>query len=194
MVGSTLRAEMTMQNPEEFKVYRHPEGEPEKPKRWYRLRKGIADLHRRAEICQKSNQRYLNALAAVDTDETLAELIDGIQKPICWQGKRSRALHPFGEPDVTLLEVISRGDFLLNGLRNRDLQKLLYADSPAGENRHRQRSAAVGRRLRLLRAHRLIRKVSTTHRYHVTELGRKILPAVLSARHVTLKSLNAKAA
>jgi hypothetical protein len=26
MVGSTLRAEMTMQNPEEFKVYRHPEG------------------------------------------------------------------------------------------------------------------------------------------------------------------------
>jgi len=194
MVGSTLRAEMTMQNPEEFKVYRHPEGEQEKPKRWYRLRKGVADLPRRAEICQRSNERYLNALASVDSSQTLAELIDEIQKPTCWQGKRNRPLHPFGEPDVSLLEAISRGDFLLNGLRNRDLQKLLYPNSAGGENQRHQRSAAAGRRLRLLRAHRLIRKVPNTHRYHVTDLGRRILPAVLSARHATLKSLNAKAA
>jgi hypothetical protein len=53
---------------------------------------------------------------------------------------------------------------------------------------------AVGRRLRLLRAHHLIRKVSNTHRYLVTEFGRHILPAVLSDRQVTLKTLNAKAA
>jgi hypothetical protein len=53
---------------------------------------------------------------------------------------------------------------------------------------------AVGRRFRLLPAHHLIRKVSNTHRYHVTEFGRHILPAVLSARQVTLKTLNAKAA
>jgi hypothetical protein len=130
----------------------------------------------------------------VDSSQTLAELLDEIQKPTCWPGKRNRPLHPFGEPDVTLLETISRGDFLLNGLRNRDLRTLLYADSPATEKQHRQRSAAIGRRLRLLRAHRLIRKVPKTHRYHVTELGRQILPAVLSARHVTLKSLNAKVA
>ena len=95
---------------------------------------------------------------------------------------------------MSLLEAISRGDFLLNGLRNRDLQKLLYPDSAGGDNQRHQRSAAVGRRLRLLRAHRLIRKVPNTHRYHVTDLGRRILPAVMSARHVTLKSLNAKAA
>lgn len=192
--GSTLRAEMTMQNPEDFKVYRHPESEPDKPMRWYRLRKGVADLQRRAEICQKTNERYLDALAAVDSSQTLAELIDEIQRPTCWQGKRNRSLHPFGEPDVSLLAAISRGDFLLNGLRNRDLQKLLYADLPATANQHRQRSAAVGRRLRLLRAHRIIRKVPKTHRYHVTEFGRQILPAVSSVRHVTVKSLNAKAA
>jgi len=79
-VGSTLRAEMTMQDPESFKVYRHPEGQPESPSRWYRLRQGIADLQRRAEICQKGNERYLNALAAVDTDTTLEELIAVIQE------------------------------------------------------------------------------------------------------------------
>jgi hypothetical protein len=185
---------MTLQNPQDFKVYRHPEGEPDKPMRWYRLRKGVADLQRRAEICQKTNERYLDALAAVDSSQTLAELIADIQQPTRWQGKRNRPLHPFGEPDVILLEAISRGEFLLNGLRNRDLQKLLYTDSPANPKQYRQRSAAVSRRLRLLRAHRLIRKVPKTHRYHVTELGRQILPAVLCARQATLKSLNAKAA
>ena len=45
VVGSTLRAEMAMQDPESFKVYRHPEGKPESPQQWYRLRQGIADLH-----------------------------------------------------------------------------------------------------------------------------------------------------
>src|SRR4051794_34366851 len=54
-VGSTLRAEMTMQDPENYKLYRHPEGQPESPQRWYRPRQGIADLQRRAEISQQAN-------------------------------------------------------------------------------------------------------------------------------------------
>lgn len=193
-VGSTFRAEVTMQDPEPFKVYRRPEGEPDKPRRWYRLRQGIADLHRRAEICQKVNQRYLNAFAAVDTDTTLEELIDAIQRPVEKQSKRHRALSPFAEPDVLLLEAISRGEFLIQGLRNRDLKKILYQQPASSKQEHRQRSAAISRKLRLLRAHGLIRKVPTTHRYHVTPLGSQILPAIMAARKTTLKYLNAKAA
>jgi len=37
-----------MQDPEDFKVYRRPEGSPDSPLAWLRMRKGIADLHRRA--------------------------------------------------------------------------------------------------------------------------------------------------
>lgn len=193
-VGSTLRAEMTMQDPESFKVYRRPEGKPESPQQWYRLRHGVADLQRRAEICQKVNERYLDALAAVDTDTTLEELAASIQRPVIRQQKRSRALQPFSEPDVTLLEAISRGDFLIQGVRNGDLQKLLYPRPANGKQEHRQRSAAISRKIRLLRAHGLIRKVGRTHRYHVTDLGRQILPAIMAARKVTLKFLNTKVA
>jgi hypothetical protein len=193
-MGSTLRAEMTMQDPEGFKVYRRPEGKPAEPQRWYRLRKGVADLHRRAEICQKVNERYLNALAAVDTDTTLEELIAAIQRPVVRQQKRSRALQPFSEPDVTLLQTISQGEFLIHGLRNADLQKALYALPAKGEQEARQRSAAMSRKLRLLRAHGLIHKIGATHRYQVTDLGREILPAIMAARKTTLKYLNAKAA
>jgi len=193
-VGSTLRAEMTMQDPEKFKVYRRPEGKSEEPQRWHRLRQGVADLHRRAEICQKINERYLDALAVVDTDTTLEELIAAIQLPVILAQKRSRALQPFSEPDVVLLEAISRGDFLMQGLRNRDLQQLLYTTPAQSPAQARQRSAAISRKLRLLRAHDLIRKISGTHRYQVTALGRKILPAIMAARKATLKYLNAKAA
>jgi hypothetical protein len=50
----------------------------------------------------------LDALAAVDSSQTLAELLDEIQKPTYWQGKRNRSLHPFGEPDVSLGGVHNR--------------------------------------------------------------------------------------
>jgi len=193
-VGSTFRAEVTMQDPGPFKVYRRPEGAPDKPQRWCRLRQGVADLHRRADICQNINGRYYDAFAKVDTDTTLDELIAAIQRPVMQQEKRYRALQPFGAPDVQLLEAICRGEFLIQGLRNRDLQGLLYAQPASGKQEHRQRSAAVSRRLRLLRAHGLLRKVSTTHRYHVTARGREILSAILAARKTTLKHLNTQAA
>lgn len=193
-VGSTLRAEVTMQDPKPFKVYRRPEGEPGKRQRWYQLRQGVSDLHRRAEICQKINQRYLNALATVDTDPSLEELISSIQRPVIRHEKRHRALQPFAEPDVTLLEIVSRGEFFIQGFRNADLQQALYRGSEAGHEERRRRSAAVSRKLRLLRAHGLIRKVSHTHRYQVTLRGREILAVIMAARKTTLKHLNTKAA
>ena len=44
----------------------------------------------------------------------------------------------------------------------------------------RRQMAATGRRLRLLRAHGLINKVSKTHRYLVTEKGRRIITALFA--------------
>jgi len=72
--------------------------------------------------------------------------------------------------DKSLLATINHGDFLMNGFRNRDLQALLYDTEAAPERR--RRSAAISRKLRLLRAHGLTHKVPCTHRYHVTEAGR----------------------
>jgi predicted transcriptional regulator len=54
--------------------------------------------------------------------------------------------------------------------------------------------AAVGRRLRLLRAHGLIVKVSKTHRYVVTEKGHNVLTALLAARQASTEQLTKLAA
>ena len=58
------------------------------------LRGGVADLHRRAEISERAAERYLDALAGVDEQTTLQELLDRLGQPKQWKGRRVRALHP----------------------------------------------------------------------------------------------------
>jgi len=86
---------------------------------------------------------------------------EDIQKPTRWGGRRVRALRPWAE-DKGLLTAINPGDFLINGFRNRDLQKLLYGGEAESAVERRRRSAAVSRKLRMLRARGLIRKVPRT--------------------------------
>jgi hypothetical protein len=146
-------------------------------------------------VSQKANDRLLNALASVDDSRSLEELTGGIQKHTRWNGRRVRGLRPWAE-DKELFTAINRGEFLINGFRNRDLQKLLYTTEAESQKDCRRRSSAISRKLRLLRAHGLIRKMSRTHRYHVTEAGRTILVAVLTAASTSVNQLNqlAKAA
>ncbi len=58
--GSVLRIETTIIQPRDFKVYRGTETQPEVNK-WQRMRKGVADLPRRAAVSQASNERYAAA-------------------------------------------------------------------------------------------------------------------------------------
>ena len=45
-------------------MYRKAEGNPNSEKRWRPLRKGVADLYRRAKLSQAANDRYLDNRAA----------------------------------------------------------------------------------------------------------------------------------
>jgi hypothetical protein len=188
-VGCVLRAaETTINTVKGYRVYRPKEGGPEGDLQWRDMRKGIADLHRRAEVSENTNERVMDSLASVDDSRSIAEMTGEIQQAVSWKGRRVRALHPWAE-DHELLTAINHGEFLINGFRNRDLQKLLYhAEAPADERP--RRSAAVSRSLRLLRAHGLIQKVSRTHRYQVTPAGRAILVAVLTTARTSLNQLN----
>jgi hypothetical protein len=188
--GNVLRVETTMNDPKDFKGFRPTEGEPHGKAQWRPLRRGIADLYRRAQVSQASNERYLEALAAVDTSTPLGELIRDICQPTTYREKRVRALRPWAEPDLTLLRAINRGEFSVNGFRNRDLQSLLFDQAPDTAQEKRRRSARVSRLLRMLRAHHLIQKVPRTHRYVLTSRGREVLSAVLAAQHITLEQLN----
>jgi hypothetical protein len=226
--SSVLRVECLIRDPGDFKVYRAAEGDPDGPKDWRPLRKGVADLHRRAQVCQAANERYLGALTAVHDATPLRQLVEPLCRPApdparrrgglptaaaapnsaprpapaetsaaaarAARPRRVRALNPLAAPDAALLEAVSRHDFLINGLRNRDLRRLLYGAEAASAVEERRRSAAVTRKLRLLRAHALIHKVPKTHRYVVSDSGRRALTALLAARNANADELTRCAA
>src|SRR5437660_1542397 len=153
--GSVLRAEATIHNGSDFRVYRPKEGDPDGPLAWRIMRRGIADMQRRADVSKKAAERYLDAFAAVNEDTTLDELVGRLQKHTTWRERRVRGLRPFGD-DSTLMAAVSRGEFAISGFRNRDLQAIFFP-SPAKDAREaRRRSAWITRKLRLLRAHRLL--------------------------------------
>lgn len=191
--GSLFRSEATINEPKDFRVWRGPENNPAGPKRWRILRRSVADLYRRAEVSRAATDRYLTALAAVHVETPLAEQAAAVCRPVRRDGRRYRALNPLGEADAQLLAIVNRGEFALNGFRNRDVRARLY-DATEDRGQQRRQMAAVGRRLRLLRAHGLIAKVSKTHRYVVTERGRRVITALLAARQASTEKLTALAA
>jgi hypothetical protein len=191
--GSILRDEATINEPKDFRVWRAPEYNPAGEKHWRVLRRSVADLHRRAEVSRAATERHLTALAAVHVQTPLAEEAEQVCRPVHRHRRRYRALNPLGEADAQLLTIVNRGEFALNGFRNRDVRARLY-NATEDRRRERQQMAAVGRRLRLLRAHGLIAKVSKTHRYVVTEKGRRVITALLAARQASTEKLTALAA
>lgn len=186
--GQVLRVETTMNHPEAFRVYRTPEGQPHRLKKWRPLRKAMADLPRRAQICRAANDRYLAALAIVPTDQAAGKFARPLCQPIVRQGRRHRALNPWGDADAMLLQTIARGEWTINGFRNRDLRSALY-DKPADEIERRRQSGRVTRLLGLLRAHGLIRKVTGTHRYMITAKGRQLTTTLLAALQASVEQL-----
>ena len=197
-VGDVFRVETMTGNAQVFRAYRPVEGGPEDQLAWRPMRQGVCDLHRRTQVSQRANERYLDAFATLDDTTRMAELIRPLQQSCQYRNRRVRALRSFAD-DYALLEVVNRGEFILNGLRNRDLQRILW---PAGPNEapaldrqeKRRRSAAVSRKLRLLVAHGLIHKVQKTHRYQVTAVGRLAISAVLTIQQTSMATLARAAA
>jgi len=188
--GSVLRVETTLNDPAGLKVYRTKSSDPQGGKDWRPLRKSVADLSRRTELSQKSNERYLESLSAFDSEVPLKKLTDKICQSVQVGQRRHRGLRPFDPADAALLQVISQGEFAIAGFRNRDVRLALEGEmEDAGERR--RASSRTSRKLALLRAHGLIKKISHTHRYELTTSGRITITALLAARNATPKLLSA---
>jgi hypothetical protein len=186
---TVLRVETTINNARDMMAYRAKEGDAGGKKSWRYLRKGVADARRRAQISQAANNRYLEALSSVEHTEPLGEVAAKLCRPTQWQGQRVRALNPLSPEDAGLLETVNRGEFAINGFRNRDLRPLLFREPAATIEERRRQSAAVTRKLRLLRAHGLIKKIPKTHRYLLSANGRRAITALLTARQANTAKL-----
>jgi hypothetical protein len=75
---------------------------------------------------------------------------------------------------------VLRGEHDISGLTNRTLQRVL-TDKNAGQ---------IGRILKRLRLHGLIRRIGGTYKYYVTQLGQKLLIVALKLKeHLIIPEL-----
>ena len=96
------------------------------------MRRGVADMHRRAEVSQAANDRYAEALASLDTTTPLGQLASTVCRPVSRNGYHYRGLRPFSPEDRQLLEAISDGAHVPDGFSNRDLADQLYPAKSSG--------------------------------------------------------------
>jgi len=192
--GWAMRLETIINSPKGFRVFRHLEGaHPKDAKEWLPLRKGVADMKRRAEVSHACNQRLAEGLATVAEPEQLGNVLKPLGQPVVKNGRRhARALNPLTGADGELLRCIAQGKYLIEDFRNQDVRQYLYGDSKDAEQRRRQ-AAATTRKLTLLRAHGIIKKVPKSHKYRLTVAGRRIVTAVLAAHACDINRLTQSA-
>ena len=182
--GRVLRVELTINNPERFRVYRR---DGRGRLRWMNMRRGTVDLRRRVEISRAVIGRYLEALASIPEGRPAAEILDPVSRPVVTPSQRFRAMRPVAPEESRALAVLLHGEGLVQGFCNRELRTLLFPNADPAQLR--SDSGKVTRFLRLLRAHRLIRKVRGRSRYQITPRGIGVCSTALQLRNSDVQQL-----
>ena len=184
--GNLLRVETTLNQPtNSMKVLRAKKGSTQKEYR--KLRKGLIDFKARSKVSQAVNSRYLNALADLKSDTQADKILKETNQRIKLGKQSFRALELFGK-DEEIIEIMGRGEFRIEGFRNRDLREKLFPPTEDKKEERRQ-SAKISRLLRLMRAHGIIKKMPKSHRYQLTAKGTKLLGILNGISRHTVESL-----
>ncbi len=88
-----------------------------------------------------------------------------------------------------MIQFLARGENTISGLRNANPRTFLYGDLKEDPTERRRASGRTSRRLALLRAHGIIKKVGKTNRYLLTPKGQRVASAVLSASSASTQQL-----
>jgi hypothetical protein len=177
-LGLLLRVETVINQPGEFKVLRacqHRDGTTSKG--WFAMCKGVGNLHHYQSHALACNQRYLEALAAVEDPTPSYDELKKLTERQRDKGRSYAGFNPAREDEARLFAAVLAGDYVVQGFRNKDIRAALYAERQSGNQR--RQSAAIGRLLKRLHVRGLLVKVPRTRRWRVSQQGRTILSDTL---------------
>jgi hypothetical protein len=191
---NVLRFETTINDPGRFRIRRHAENQDKsEPKRLMPMRKGVADINVRAQVSSNILNRFTEHLSAFEEKTQLGELLSPITKARTVDGKRVRALDPFGK-DLAFLRAISDPAFDVSGITNKGLFEILK-DTPWAKGMSGKRlSGRISRHLALMRKHGLIKKLPNQWKYTLKDSGRKITASICAAWTASVNDLLKSAA
>jgi hypothetical protein len=171
--GTILRVETTCNNVTFFKHHRrveHRDGSYE-----YKVaavRKSIYSLPDLVSIMKACNGRYLDFLATLTDPTPGVKALEKVTASVKEDDRSWRGFNIFSHDDWSVFLSIVRGEFHLAGFDNRRLRGTLDSKS-AGQ---------VGRIIKRLLVHGLIRRVRKRYRYFLTALGQQLVVIALRLR------------
>ena len=177
---SNLRIEVTINNPRDFKILKEKEKlinhkEFQTVREWVPMGKSIANLYRYIEISKSITKRYLEAMQEITMDKVSVEDVAKISTSKEIRGRRYSAFNVLNAETLLLFQVISSGDFLINGFNNKNVRQRYFKENS-------ESSKNINKTTRLfskLKAHGIIKKVAQKNKYYLTTEGRKLISNVL---------------
>lgn len=182
--GRVLRLECTVNDVTFFSHHRkveHRDGPP--TYQLAPLKKSIFSLRDLRGLMQAACARYLAWLSRLEDRSSGRVDLDKLSRPVKDAAARSwRGFNLFLSADLQGLLAVLAGEHHISGLTSRRLQRLLPQWT----------RSQIGRLLRRLRLHGLIKKVGKTYKYYVTSFGQRLLVAALKLKeHLLLPTLAA---
>lgn len=180
--GRVLRLECTVNDVTFFSHHRkveHRDGPP--TYQLAPLKKSIFSLRDLRGLMQAACARYLGWLSRLEDRSSGRVDLDKLSRPVKDAAARSwRGFNLFLSADLQGVLAVLAGEHHISGLTSRRLQRLLPQWT----------RSQIGRLLRRLRLHGLIKKVGKTYKYYVTSFGQRLLVAALKLKeHLLLPTL-----
>lgn len=122
-----------------------------------------------------ANLRYLAFLADLDDPGPGLKALRKVCEPTHDHGRTYPGLNFFRAADQALITALVRGEFLVSGLRNKDLRTL------TGKT-----VSQISHLFKRLRLHGLLKKIAHSYKYYLTDFGRHVLLTALKLQHLVL--------
>ena len=183
--GKVLRIETVINQPREFKVRRRRKRHGRDKMIWVPMNKGIANLYQYHSKASKANQRYLAALAPVGDPTASYEQVEELvtSKKV---GDRSYAgFNPAHRETVEFFAAVLRPEHLLHGFLAGQIRMLLHGQMETSAERRRYGNR-IRRQLKRLHIRGQLARIPHSHRWKVTDAGRKTLSTIVQLYHYGL--------
>lgn len=171
--GIILRIETTVNSVTDFVHYRKIQKKDGSETFGYaNMKKNIYSLYALGKLLKNSNSRYLEFISAVDDNTKGNKNLMKISEPVFHNDRSLKGFNFFNQFDLKIFRLISRGEFLVNGFRNKNIKMFFESLN----------SSAISRILKRLLGRRIIKKVKKTFKYYVTKPGKVIISIALQLK------------
>lgn len=171
--GQLIRIETTGNDISFFKHYRkvdHKDGTTSM--KFTSMKKSIYSLGPLMKVMTASNRRYLEFISAIEDTSAGNKRLNKVSQRVEKNNRGYKGINFFDVEDLRLMQTLNRGEFNIDGFRNKDIRRYLK-DKNTGQ---------VSRQLKRLKVHGLIKRAQHSYKYHLTKIGRCVTLAAMKLR------------